>query len=195
MKPVSIITRSLNIPTADATFASLRPDIDEVVEIRPNAHVRLIPRNPLDAGVAFHRLLLRMGDSKPLSFEEKALLPWLSALRNTIWNLGASEMEIEAALPAFNGVPHGVCDLLVTGGPGRRGVVEVKVVAHGAPLTPRSRDLAQVGAYAQLAARHARFSDTWAAVAYIELAERRMHLIGFRNARQLIFKTADLLAA
>jgi hypothetical protein len=155
----------------------------------------LLAKDPLTAGNDFASLLLRMGDSYPLSNHEKAYLPWLSALRTMVWNLGAWEIQIERPLAPIGCVPRGVCDLFVQGGPQRRGVVEVKVLAHGACNKPRGRDLMQVGAYARLASGQGSFDKVWAAVAYVELENCRVHLFGVKSARMLVTETMNLIRA
>ena len=85
--------------------------------------------------------------------------------------------------------------MLVTGGPAPSGILEVKVIANSSVIHPRERDLAQLGAYAHLAARNRDYRNFWAGLAYIELRQKQVHLFGFKNVRRLVFSTTDLLAA
>jgi len=192
---ITTITRSLSSSDLENAYVNLIPDIERVARVEPTPLEFLVPAEPLEAGNAFHHLLTRMKDKAPLSNREKALLPWLTALRVQLRQLGVRQMSAEADLRAFRGTPHGVCDLLVAGGPAPQGVIEVKVVATGSVASPRDRDLAQLGAYARLAARNRNYKQVWAGVAYVELRHRRVRLYGYSNVRKLVFDTTDLLAA
>jgi len=192
---ITAITRSLNPSDLAYAYANLHPDIERTSPVETTPLELLVPADPLAAGTAFHRLLTRMQDRNPLSNHEKALLPWLTALRGQLRQLGVRQMDAEAELCPFRETPHGVCDLLVTGGPAPQGVIEVKVVAKGSVASPRDRDLAQLGAYARLVARNRDYKQVWAGVAYVELRHRRVKLYGYSNVRKLVFDTADLLAA
>lgn len=192
---VTALTRSIPRHTSDAAFSSLTPNIVRVSNVKSGLHADLISGDPLTAGNAFAALLERMGDNGPLTPEEKAYLPWMNALRRMVWDLGAWQMDIEAPLVASGGVPHGICDLMVYGGPQRRGVIEVKVLTRGSVKTPRGRDLAQVGAYARLIAGKGSFDRVFAAVAYIELETRVVRLFGVSNARELVMTTLELFKA
>jgi hypothetical protein len=136
-----------------------------------------------------------MGDNLPLSPKESAYFPWVSALRRTVWALGASEMEIDADLIARGSIPHGTCDLLVHGGPATLGVIEAKVIVSGTQETLRGRDLAQLAAYARLIAGRGSFDEVWAGLAYIELETRLVRLAVFNSSRPLVLRTLDLLRA
>ena len=195
MKSVSIITRSIDQSSAESAFARLSPDIVRTVTVRPNTSSRFLPSNPWRAGVSFHHLLERWTDDVRLTREEQALLPWIKACRSLLTELGVGHVQTEASLAAFRDMPHGVCDILTKGGPARLGVIEAKVVTTGSVEHPRERDLAQLGAYCHLAARHRDYDQVWAAMVYVELQQRRVRLFGFESARSLIFKTTALLAA
>lgn len=192
---VTTLTRSISRHATEAAFSSLAPDIVRVSRVNPGKHSKLISTDPLTAGNSFAALLERMGDNAPLSEEEKAYLPWMATLRKMVWDLGAWQMDIESPLGASGNVPRGVCDLLVYGGPQRRGVIEVKVVSRGSVVTPRGRDLAQVGAYARLVAGKGSFDRVFAAIAYVELEARLVRLIGVSNARDLVTSTLNLFKA
>lgn len=192
---VTTLTRSIPRHVSDAAFSFFAPDIVRVSNVNPGRHANLISADPLTAGTAFASLLERMGDNYPLSPTEKAYLPWMVALRKMVWGMGAWQMDIEAPLSAIGHVPQGICDLLVHGGPQRRGVIEVKVLTRGSVKTPRGRDLVQVGAYARLLAKHGSFDDVFAAVAYVELEAKAVRLLGVSNARKLVTTTLQLLKA
>lgn len=192
---VTTLTRSIPRYASDAAFSYLTPDIVRVSTVKPSRHTDLISTDPLTAGTEFASLLGRMGDNDTLSPKEKAYLPWMNALRGMVWDLGAWQMDIESPLVASGVVPHGICDLLVYGGPQRRGVVEVKVLTRGSVKTPRGRDLAQVGAYARLVAGKGSFDRVFAAVAYVELETRVVRLFGVSNARELVTTTLELFKA
>ena len=163
--------------------------------MKPNQHSALIPSDPREAGSDFHRLLLRMADSGPLVDRERAYLPWLTPARKFIWNLGVTELEIEKKLHGFAGLPNGVCDLLAHGGPQALGPIEVKVIRNGSLDSPRHKDLAQLGAYARLAASHRSFDRMWAALLYVEIENKRICMRGFSSARGLIETSVALIRA
>jgi len=192
---ITTITRSLTPSDLANAYANLHPDIERTGHVETSPLEFLVPTEPLDAGLAFHRLLTRMQDRNPLSNHEKALLPWLTALRVPLRQLGVRQMDAEADLRPFRGTPHGICDLLVTGGPAPQGVIEVKVITTGSVAAPRDRDLAQLGSYARLVARNRNYKQVWAGVAYVELRHRRVKLYGYSNVRKLVLDTTDLLAA
>ena len=192
---ISTITRSLKPSDLANAYSNLHPDIERAASVGTNPLEFLVPTEPLDAGNAFHHLLTRMMDQAPLSNHEKALLPWLTALRVQLRQLGVRQMNAEKQLRAFRETPQGICDLLVTGGPAPQGVVEVKVITSGTVTAPRPRDLAQLGAYARLVARNRSYKSFWAGVAYVELGQQQVKLFGYSNVRKLVFDTNDLLAA
>jgi len=192
---VTTLTRSIPRHTSDAAFSSLNPDIVRVSAVKPGRHSHLISTDPLTAGNAFAALLERMGDNAPLSVQEKAYLPWMVALRKLIWDLGAWKMDIEHSLSPVGEVPRGICDLRIHGGPQRRGVIEVKVIARGIVEKPRGRDLSQVGSYARLIAGKSSFDQIFAAVAYVELETKCVRLFGVSSSRRLITTTLELLRA
>lgn len=192
---VTTLTRSISQAQSNAAFNTLKPDILRCQSVKVAGATHLISSDPLQAGNHFAALLKRMGDSDPLTPTEKAYLPWMLVLRQMIWDLGAWEMEIESPLKACGGIPRGVCDLLVRGGPKKRGVIEVKVISRGEIHVPRGRDLAQVGAYARLVAGHGQFDHVFAGVAYIELESRKVRLYAVSGVNQLVQATVQLLRA
>ena len=192
---VSIITRSLDKQTANAAYLGVCPDIVRTCAVPPGQYRHLVSSDPLTAGNELHALLGRMNDHNALSPTEKAYLPWIDAFRTAVRGLGVSKMDAEFALSSVGRVPGGVCDLLVRGGPQKRGVVEVKVLLHGTQEQPRGRDLAQLGSYARLIAGGGSFDHVWGAVAYIELDSHLVRIYGFKNARKLVTQTLELLRA
>ena len=192
---VTTLTRSLPQRISDAAFRFLNPDIIRVSTVKVGPYSHLISPDPLTAGSDFASLLQRMGDIAPLASEEKAYLPWMVELRKMVWGLGAWKMEIESPLGSKGPIPHGICDLLVYGGPQHRGVIEVKVVTRGSVNIPRGRDLSQVGAYARLVAGNGSFDRVFAAVAYVELETPAVRLFGVSNARELVTTTLELFKA
>jgi hypothetical protein len=192
MKTVSILTRSLDKQTADVAFRDISPDIALTSRVLPNKYQYLISDDPLTVGTEFHSLLERMADRARLSPKEKAYLPWMSALRTIVWDLGAYQMDMDYELKSQGVQYHGECDLRVHGGPQKFGVIEVKTITTGNIFSPRGRDLAQVSAYSRLIAGRSSYDSVWAAVAYIELQNLRVNFFGYTNSRALI-KTADEL--
>lgn len=192
---ITDITRSLSHATAAAAFQGIEPDQIRTSPVRRLKYLHLISSDPLTAGNDIHRLLERMGDNKPLSAAESAYFPWISTLRRLVWDLGADQMDIDVALSSQGRVPHGTCDLLVHGGPRRRGIIEVKVIAKGTQSKPRARDLTQLAAYARLQAGRGSFDQVWAGLAYLELEQRTVRLMIYNNSREIILPTLALLRA
>ena len=192
---VSTITRTLDFNTANAAYEGVRTDIVRTCAVPPGQHSHLLSTDPRTAGNELHALLGRMSDHGPLLDIEKAYLPWVGVLRTMLRDLGVWKMENEVALSPVGCVPNGVCDLLVHGGPQSRGAIEVKLLMNGTLDHPRGRNLAQVGSYARLIARHGSFDTIWAAVAYVEIEARQVQLFGFANSRELVTQTLELLRA
>jgi hypothetical protein len=192
---VSTITRTLDFNIANAAYEGVCTDIVRTCTVPATPYSHLISNDPRTAGSELHALLGRMSDHGPLCDIEKAYLPWVGALRAMLRGMGVLQMENEVALSPVGCVPNGVCDLLVHGGPQPRGAIEVKLLMRGTLDQPRGRNLAQVGSYARLIARHRSFDTIWAAVAYVEIEARQVQLFGFSNSRQLVTQTLELLRA
>lgn len=192
---ISTITKTMNRNAANAAYADVLPDLIRTLPVRVGKLQHLIPENPLSAGIQFHALLQRMADSEALSPREKALLPWLTALRTEIGALGVWQTEIEANLESKGIVPNGTCDLLVQGGPAPSGVIEVKVISRGTQPAPRGRDLAQLTSYAMLNTERQRYDDVWAAMAYVELETGLVRLFIYNSVSPLVEHTLRLLRA
>ena len=192
---VSTITRTLDFNIANAAYEGVCNDIVRTCAVPPGEYSHLLSADPRTAGNELHALLGRMNDNGPLLDTEKAYLPWVGVLRTMLRGMGVFQMENEVALSPIGCVPNGVCDLLVHGGPQPRGAIEVKLVMNGTLDHPRGRNLAQVGCYSRLIARHGSFDAIWAAVAYVEIEARQVQLFGFANSRELVTQTLELLRA
>ncbi|WP_145928623.1 hypothetical protein OH491_03695 [Termitidicoccus mucosus] len=144
-----------------------------------------IHADPYFLGCRFHALLRRVRDHSPLSANEKAMLPWLSALRAELRGLGVRYLEPEVRLAGANGLPGGICDLVATGGLARRGAIEVKVT-DAVPDEPEAGHLLQVGGYAELLGHRSMTGAVWAALAYVSFREARVRVFAYRDARELI---------
>jgi hypothetical protein len=171
------------------------PEISETRAVIPSRDAALISSDLLQAGIDFHALLLRMADSAPFSKKEKGYLPYLTAMRGIIGDLGAYEMEIESPLKAHRAIPAGVCDLLVHGGPTDLAVVEVNVVRRGEIVTARPLALLQLGAYARLVAGRRNFDSVWAAIAYIEIESKCVRFFATPSARGLATEAIERFQA
>lgn len=143
-------------------------------------------------GCRLHELLQRMGDTGPLSAMEKRYLPWMSALRTKLRELGVRRIEAEQPLSRWNGIPGGVCDLHLHGGPTPEGVLELKVVSY-LPETPLVKDLVQVGAYAALADVRT-YDRVWAGLAYATIKDAHIRLFLFSDVAALTGNASELFA-
>lgn len=191
---ITDITRSLQHNQLSTAFADLDTNINLDLPVRPNKFVGLVDRNPLRAGIAFSELTMRMADNGPLSPEEMAYLPWLSVARRALEDLGVWRMDIEVPLGSASDSMHGACDLLLFGGPRRRGIGEFKLIRYGKleeELPPRA--LAQLGAYVALADRKGDGSSTWGILVFAEIEQRMVKLRGVRSAKALVSRTLPLL--
>ena len=144
-------------------------------------------------GCRLHEIFQRMGDNGPLSSIEKRYLPWMSALRKQLRDLGVKRFEPEHSLSRWKNIPAGVCDLHLTGGPTPEGVLELKVVRQ-LPSVPLAKDLVQVGAYATLADTYS-YDRIWAGLAYASIAEAHIRLFVFDDVAALSEKATGLFAA
>lgn len=192
---VTDITRSLPPRSTENAYRGIHPDAVQIATVNKLKHQHLLSNDPLTAGNDLHHLLRRMSDSDPLSPTESAYFPWVSAMRRMVWALGAWQMDIDAPLKACRNVPNGTCDLLVHGGPKKRGVLEVKVIVRGTQETPRARDIVQLASYCLLLAGAGSFDALWAGVVYMELETRLVRLLVFKNARPIIEPALELFSA
>lgn len=193
---ITAITRSLTPIQLSSAFADLEADIVLDLPVRPNRHVELIDRNPLQAGIDFSELALRMCDNGPLSAKEKAYLPWLSVARRALDDMGVWRMDIEATLGNKSDPLHGVCDLLMAGGPKKRGIGETKLIRYGQlGDTLPGRALAQLGSYISLADRRRGGAAMWAVLVFAEIQNRMVKIRGYSSAEELVERTLPLIAA
>lgn len=191
---VTSITRSLKPADLKSAFLDLDADIALDLPVQPNRFANLIASDPLEAGADFAQLTLRMADYGALSEKEKAYLPWLSVARRALVELGVRRMDIEAKLGRKSGPLHGVCDLLMSGGPKRVGVAELKLIRYGelSDVLPE-RALLQLGSYVSLADRRGDGRAVWAVLVFVEIKHRMVKLRGFRSAEGLLSRTLPLL--
>lgn len=179
-----------------SAYSGLEADIVLNLPVRPNRYAGLIDRDPLQAGIDFSNLALRMGDNDPLSAKEKAYLLWLSVARRALDDMGVWQMDIEATLGNKSGPLHGVCDLLMAGGPRRRGIGETKLIRYGQlGETLPGRALAQLGSYVALADRRRGGASAWAVLVFAEIQNRMVKIRGYSSAKELVERTLPLIAA
>lgn len=119
--------------------------------------------------------------------------PMVAATMSALFRVGAKSFEAEVPLPGIGSLPSGKCDLRVIGGPRFMGVVEVKCILGPLPVSPRGKDLAQLGAYARMTAGHGRFSQIWAGACYVSLSDQDVKLFVYRSSRRLVFRALDVL--
>lgn len=193
---ITTITRSLTPMQLSSAYSGLEADIVLNLPVRPNRYAGLIDRDPLQAGIDFANLALRMGDNDPLSAKEKAYLPWLSVARRALDDMGVWQMDIEATLGNKSGPLHGVCDMLMAGGPQKRGVGETKLIRYGQlGETLPGRALAQLGSYVSLADRRRGGASAWAVLVFAEIQNRTVKIRGYSSAEELVERTLPLIAA
>ena len=148
--------------------------------------------SPFVDGCRLHELLQRTNDNGPLSGREKRYLPWLSALRTQLRALGVKRIKPEHPLKHWKGIPDGVCDLHLTGGPTPEGVLELKVVRQ-LPAAPLAKDLVQLGAYAALVEART-YDPVWAGLAYASIPEAHIRLFVFNDVSVLTSKAEAIFA-
>lgn len=191
MKTVTDIIRSCPAGSIRDTFSSIEADFGSIhpVKVSPGS---VIERDPLMAGIQFHRFLLRMADNRRLSESERTYLPFLSVARREMERMGVWKMEIESPVIDKTTEIHGCCDLIVRGGPKRVGFVEFKLVSE-AVTAPRPRDLCQLGLYAHLGRGWARSS--WGALIYVQPYGEvpSVRIFGYRDITPLLSAAAELL--
>lgn len=119
------------------------------------------------------------------------MLPWLSALRTKLCDLGVCSFSPEVRLAPSAEIPDGICDLVVAGGFQRRGAIEIKVT-QTLPERPASEHLLQVGAYADLLAHESRTARVWAALAYVSFQQPGIRIFAYSSTRRLISRTRRL---
>lgn len=176
------------------TFSALRADRVITADVNVARHSQLNSSNTYWLGCTMHSALRRFEDAAPLSNNERMVWPYLSTIRLHLERLGVSRIRVEKPLDAWAGLPHGTCDLYLSGGMARHGVVDLKVV-DALPGTPRAKDLAQVGGYLCLAARSEHFRQWWGGVVYASVRQRMIRFYLFRHPRVLIFSASESLKA
>ncbi len=116
--------------------------------------------------------------------------------RRALDEMGVWRMDIEASVGDESGPMHGNCDLMLFGGPKRRGIAELKLIRYGQldEALP-GRALAQLGSYVSLVDRRGDGSATWAVLVFAEIQNRMVKIRGFSSAEALIKRTLPLIAA
>lgn len=145
-------------------------------------------------GRALHRTLLRLRDRRHLSDEEREMMHWISALRDSLRAHGVSFFEPEIRISGDATFPGGSIDLLLTGGLAERGVAEVKVTS-ALPLGPAPSHLLQMAGYTELLSRNTGADDMqqWCCLAYLVPRAGAIRVFAYRRvsglrklARQLL---------
>lgn len=192
---ITSIARSLSESAIIRGMRGLPFDKRRAISVPLETSNQLADADAYFLGCSFHALLrrLRLSDREALSKQEKMMLPWLSALRSTLRDMGVKNMDPLVRFPARGGLPGGEPDLVVHGGPQKLGVIEVKVVDR-LPARPAHEHLLQVGAYAAHIARRADFCHPWVGVVYVSFRTAQLDLFVYHDARSMARKSRALLA-
>ena len=145
-------------------------------------------------GVRFHALITRIKDFDPLDAKEKALLPYLNAVRDELRSMGVKYIDPEVRLPGVYPLPNSRCDMLLKGGLAPVGVAEVKVTG-AIPDRPVDAHLMQLAIYEELVVRKLHQSHLWGCVAYVSFVEKRVRLFAYRDVTTIRRTACNLLAA
>lgn len=189
---ITTITRSLPEITVIEGMKGLPADSISTRNVSLSTSNALANEDPYFAGCRFHALLRRISDRDPLSKDEKAMLPWLNALRAELSAFGVRSLTPEVRLACADGIPGGVCDLVAAGGPESNGVIEVKVT-NTLPDRGAHEHLLQLGGYAELFAHVLGSGDVWAALAYVSFREAGVRIFTFRDTALLRSRSRGLL--
>lgn len=190
---ITTITRSLSERSIINGLKGVEPEIPVTCGIDLRRRNPLADVDPYFAGVRFHALLRRISDHDRLSPGERAMLPWLSAMRAELRSAGVTRITPEVAFPGRDGLPAGICDLVVQGGPADFGAIEVKVCDH-LPAAPSCQHILQVGGYAAALLANHQQHRVWAALVYVCFREELIRLFCFRKTDALIRNATALLA-
>lgn len=190
---ITSIARSLPESAIIRGMRGLSFDETRTVRVSLEASNPLADADAYFLGCSFHALLRRLSDHEALSKQEKMMLPWLSALRAMLRDMGVKNIDPRVRFPARGGLPGGEPDLMVHGGPQKLGVIEVKVVDQF-PARPAHEHLLQVGAYAAHVARGDCFSHPWAGVVYVSFKRAQLDLFVYHDASSMARKSRALLA-
>lgn len=178
-----------------ARFTALKtvfaPDDVRTIQVK---HPLRTTESNFRIGCRLHSLFERIADHGPLSRREKALLPWMTSLRNELRSIGVRFIEPEVAISDDTGFPSGRCDLLVHGGPAAMGVIEIKVTDAS---EPSAASILQLGGYLSLVdgLRERGARDPWGAIAHASMREGCWRLFVFRHTDGLRNAACELLAA
>lgn len=196
MQSITRLTRSLDRNSLAGAFTDLEPDRIQSHPIRWAKNQHLMAKEPLKAGIQFHRTLDLLFDfaAQPTE-EQRAYLGWVSALRRAIAALGADEITTNADLAIPGKSYRGTSDIVLQGGPAALGVIECKVILAGEQKEARAKDAMQLAAYSQLLAGRGSYDDVWAALAYVEIESRLVRMMLWESARPLIERASPLLRA
>lgn len=187
----TIITRSATVSFGTAINAA--GAMPHLVRTNP-VQADTIDLDTFTLGVRFHALLTRIKDSDPLTAKEKALLPYLNAVRDELRGMGVRYIDPEVRLPGVHPFPNSRCDMLLKGGLAPLGVAEVKVTSV-IPDRPVDAHLMQLAVYEELVARNHNQNRLWGCVAYLSFAQKRIRIFAYRDVTIIRRTACDLLAA
>ena len=193
---MSITTNTRNLSSNSLAHAvrGLKPDQILTRIVKPTQRVDFTKPSTFELGCRFHELLKRIGDHGPLDKKEKALLPWLNAVRTELRSLGVTFLEPEVDLRAASGLPAGRVDLLLHGGPCDVGVAEVKVVGK-LPDEPSAASVVQLAGYAELVASGMNRPRVWCAVILVSFRDAKVRCYIHKGSTFMRSRVRPLLAA
>jgi len=187
-------TQNMNITELLKSRKNLELNIPHDEERMLSLPVQLGTGDPFTDGCQLHAALVRLSDHKVLTPRERRLWPVIAVLRAELRTLGAEKLIPEKRFRGLNGAPGGRADIVVSGH-GRTGIVELKVVGK-IPTKPRGCDIAQTGAYLNVASLGHVSAGWWAAIAYIDLERGELRIFVFRREIERLARGAvEVLAA
>lgn len=149
--------------------------------------------DPFLDGCHLHAALVRLSDNKILTPRERRLWPIIAMLLAELRALGAETLIPEKRFRGLEGAPGGRADIVVNGH-GQTGIIELKVVAK-IPTKPRGCDIAQTGAYLNVASLGHVSAGWWAAIAYIDLERGELRIFVFRREIERLARDAAAVLA
>jgi hypothetical protein len=187
---VTSVVRCTSLRTLERFFASIEPDQIYDLELAPFLRSPAMGRPDADLGEAFHAAL---ASGIRGQWVEHAFYPYVRVIRDWLTDDGVTRFYSEWEF-RYARIP-GKCDLLVTGGPNCRGVVEVKLVNH-LPETAPTDDACQLALYVRDAAdRYHDYHRFWGAIAYVAPSERAVRVFQWESMEESCRAAAKILSA
>jgi hypothetical protein len=177
-KTVTSVVRSTPPTILDRARAQTSPDSIYDLELSPHLREHKIGHIDCDQGERFHQAL-----SKGVSGQwvNAKYYPFVQVIIDWLRDEGVTKVLSEWEFRESKRL-RGCCDLMVTGGPNRRGIVEIKLVNSLPEWRPPGDDQLQLGLYASMAAlRFGDYHSYWGALAYVAPSNRTIRIFQFSN--------------